>query len=399
MKPRATIIFRAAVALSLTALAGAATYAYGPVALADRLPLERCDLLVAVDRDQGSACYRHAVRRSLDGAGIAKVTALDAVAEREPAFRANCHRILHLEGRRIGRASDGAQRVVSALRGTRQRLGACSAGLTHGVLEGYVERHGTEQADMDVFELMCMGVADRIGRFNCAHGLGHAVNRHNDMRVAPTARFCSGLPHPEATDCRSAAHMTLVEGVRLDGGPYARFGSIDKVTEQCEDFGPTDRSLCFRWLALLPAFTPAITMSDVASTCSALDVARDRMACMVGLGRQHDPDGGLDPCAGLTSAVDEVACGYGLAVGRLLNANGGTVEEMARLCGRVSARGRSGCAVGVGRLESALGDGGCADLDGDLRHWCMTGRRLHDEPLDGSTAETALLDTVAGGRT
>ncbi|MCW2950259.1 MAG: hypothetical protein JWN41_1272, partial [Thermoleophilia bacterium] len=287
----------------------------------------------------------------------------------------------------------------------------CGAGMRHGIFEGYVERHGLSSADSSAFVIMCGNVGQRLARYDCAHGLGHAATRENRLEIEPSMRFCQSMPYPDGDDCASAVLMTTAEGVLLDGGPMSKLGSARELVAYCTSM-PTDaRTPCYRWIPLTLAFSKRLTRRDVVAACSSATPASiERSTCFVGVGRQANGD---DPrsCIGMPDDAARAACSYGLLVGWAIN----RVKLPAAAAGKHCARqhvglARNACYLALGRVsmafrEHAKGLDGTAICKRGLAAvrptgmvaalaWCVRGTTLVPAPLDYSSAEQAALRSV-----
>lgn len=392
-------------ALAAVVFCGAAGAMLVPVALrqlVEHTPLEKCDRFSMLGDAWRLGCRQEAVRRQIERHGADAIGAIDRFAADDDLLEYRCHGLMHIEGRRVGARMIAPHEMQALVDTVGAKIAACSGGFVHGVFEGYVKKHGLAAADSVRFRGMCRGQDTQLARFNCAHGVGHAVMRELKMDVPSSVAFCSGLPGPDAGDCMSAVAMTLAEGVDFEGGPLAKLPSAKAMTSYCERLAGDVRQYCFRWLPLTVSFSGKATMAEVIGACTASTVTRsDRTACMVGLGRGAVAGRGRAICAPLSSNADSAACRYGLVVGLALNKPSLHARDLARVCKGESAE---PCALAMGRMEVALEDKGYSGAScertfaGPAAGRCAEGRRIAREPLDYSAAEQKLLKRASSTR-
>lgn len=351
-------------------------------------------------------CYGLAAARAIEAGGPAAVTELEHAAGTDRVFHGLCHNLMHEEGRQIGTKLGSQAAVTTTMRLVPDsQTGTCGAGMTHGIFEGYVERHGLSRADSSAFTIMCGKLSDRMRRYDCTHGLGHAATRRNDLDVEPSLRFCSAMPEPGAGDCASAVLMTHAEGPTLRGGPLAESRDGEELSAYCTRQPQGEaRILCHRWIALTPSFSPALGRSDVVRACSLAERdSPEQLACFVGLGRQL-PGADRTACVGLGAATAAASCSYGLLVGWVINRVDVRAAEAAGHCAwRPRGAQQNACYLALGRTWPALYEGRGADNGGAVcrvlddaasRGWCLRGARLAWQPLDYSRAEHTALRAV-----
>ena len=136
----------------------------------------------------------------------AALDVLEKVAAEDSTVLRNGHQLAHALGRQAVAARGGDPSVV----------GECSAsfgsGCYHGVVEAFVQSHGT--IDMARLERMCLGAgsAEQPGPiYECTHGLGHGVLGASGSDLEQTLRHCDALSAPTfETACHSGAFMEAI---------------------------------------------------------------------------------------------------------------------------------------------------------------------------------------------
>ncbi|TSC72864.1 MAG: hypothetical protein G01um101438_263 [Parcubacteria group bacterium Gr01-1014_38] len=170
-------------------------------------------------------CYQPILEGQLQAQGPRGVLSeLDRLQEERPVFRAHCHDMAHVLGRfwiaRGGTVADGF----------REGSNICHAGFFHGMVER-VFRGGEKLTDEPLHfspEELRAKVATVCGpevlqttsrniRFQCLHGLGHAVVFSLGYRLPIALEICDVLPgNWDQNSCAGGAFMENITGVERE---------------------------------------------------------------------------------------------------------------------------------------------------------------------------------------
>ena len=383
------------------ALAGAGAY-FGMQALSSHVPpppLGKCHLLTTKGRPT-PFMQRCLIERSDDLVqrdGLGAIATVQREADRHPVLLTMCHTAMHHVGRKEGVKLDDPEDVRAAMRAIPPQAASCGAGLMHGVLEGYVERHGLDHETAQVFyEASCRTATVPLDTMNCAHGLGHAIARKFSLDLPRILDVCEGMQGAAAMNCVSATYMSLAEGVDLTGGPMSSVRTTAQLTAFCDAHQPRYELLCIRWYPVAPDWTD-VTLRQRMEVCSGL--AGDlRTECFMGIGRAGEDFDKVDHCVSIDSRELQAACAYGETVAAFLHSRGAVLDRAAR-CDDAYGDGGLACALGVGRGAVLLGSvedaaAYCRRFTDARTTWCRRGLDLAGEPLDGARAELVAVQAL-----
>lgn len=109
-------------------------------------------------------------------------TATDAYTKKE------CHLLMH----EIGRATaSGARSTGEAFKEGDQ---FCAGGYFHGVMEGFIQKHGTQHLSAEFLNSVCEPlITQNVEYQDCAHGLGHGVMYINNNELFDAITTCNLL--------------------------------------------------------------------------------------------------------------------------------------------------------------------------------------------------------------
>jgi hypothetical protein len=373
------------------------------------LPNERgCDFVRSTQPRWN--CRATFMQQRIEREGLAKaIPQIEQQTRERRLFMADCHQTAHIVGRRL--VSEKLFKVKD-LPGT---LGACTAGLLHGMTEqtmrgdqwtaaqardsicaarsgiaaGYIDcTHGIGHAlirtGAGTKPASCDTISDRIGRMNCRSG----VYMELASTTSPTrwAQRCSSVPKLDRYSCSfyTAARISLENKM-----------PIDAVIDRCLDLSSdrVSQAGCIGGTGVLAG------TAKQAKPCMKLDEFLRAVCTAANIGEKSDeaPDDAWKQC--ISGGLDIDGCA--LAAGKLVSRTNPVSAHASTLlaqCHRiVGAAHYSSCATG------ALGCTANANL-ADIRPECaaITDRGpwgpLWLDELDASDAATLLRAARTGSR-
>lgn len=273
----------------------------GPPALAD---LERC--LSAPRFQDRVSCYRPLLESRLQARGpLAVLTELDELQAERASFRAHCHDMVHVLGR------SWVARGGSVADGFRAGSNVCHSGFYHGMVERAL--HGDASLDADpahaspaelrakvtaVCTPEALGTESQNFRFQCLHGLGHAILFSLGYDLQASLATCDAFTDSwSRRSCYGGVFMENITGVdreRRDlraGDPHY----------PCTAVSAQYRDNCYlmqtSWMREL-----GMSFQDIARACR--EAGPQRLACFRSLGRdlssrvrQDGPAAHVSTCA------------------------------------------------------------------------------------------------------
>lgn len=258
------------------------------------------------------------------------LTAVDDRAATDTALGDSCHQAMHRVGNAHGAAAARAG-VAPAYPGRSTRL--CTAGYTHGLVQGYLKDNAALDDLAPVFEALCHDADARAG---CAHGLGHTVQSSNS--TDRSIELCGALPSAHVLDCANGVYME--RAMRRPAEKPASFRSA------CAS-APT-RSLRSSCLYYLPANAATNGFDDArtAALCSDLK-GGGAPVCFESFGRNLGMER-LGQCE-RPNAAHETACLRGV-LQLSLGSEQVTPAAARTQCGSLEQRAASACSALVGQL-------------------------------------------------
>lgn len=129
-------------------------------------------------------------------AGFAAMRALVAY---DPIATTACHQAAHWAGRQVRERGKIAELIAV-------EDGTCDFGITHGAVEN-LHSIVDDGAFYEAANLVCGSVPTGIIRYNCAHGLGHALAIRSRGSILELMRACGALAAADQAGCVTAAAM------------------------------------------------------------------------------------------------------------------------------------------------------------------------------------------------
>jgi hypothetical protein len=236
--------------------------------------------------------------------------------------------------------------------------GQCSelfqSGCYHGVIQAYFAWNGTDSAT--VAGLCTSSSIDQSAwlRFQCVHGVGHALVQARSLHLPRALEGCDQLPSPfDQESCYGGAFMEFIVGARGQSH-HPRVGPPADSAGEHRDHADHE-------------VAPAFALRD-----------------------QNDP---LYPCTVLGEKYLRQC--YQMQPGIVFETAEGNVAQMARACDRAPERHRRSCYHGIGTYVSGLTTRDadrtiriCSLGDPEYREWCFVGvvKNFIDvtaKPIDG----------------
>jgi hypothetical protein len=318
---------RASRPLDLTARADADSARVASLARA------RCRLLSGAER---RACLQEFLLALVEQGRVRlAIGTLGRLGARDGRIRREGHEYSHVIGINAWRPGKDLGEVY----------GQCSelfqSGCYHGVIQAYFAWNGTDSATVaDV--CTSSPVISQTGwlRFQCVHGVGHALVQARSLHLPRALDGCDQLREPfDQESCYGGAFMEFIVGARGQSH-HPRVGppAADSAAEDHEHAGHD----------AAPAFA------------------------------LRDPNDLLYPCTAVGEKYRRQC--YQMQAGIIFETANGDVEKMARACNGAPAQHRKSCYHGIGTYVSGLTarDAGrtiriCSLGDPEYREWCFVG--------------------------
>lgn len=237
------------------------------------------------------ACYRPILEANLAARGPRAVLAsLDALQSQGPAVGAHCHDMAHV----LGRYWVASGRSLAD--GFRDGSNVCHSGFFHGMVERVIrgdEVLGAEPLHVSPGELrekaprICTGTAlgteSRNIRFQCLHGLGHAIVFSLGYRLPLALETCDALADDwDRRSCYGGAVMENITGVDRD----RRMLRPGDAHYPCSALAEKYRDSCYlmqtSWMLEM-----GYSFDAIATACRA--AGPHRLLCFKSLGRDLSP--------------------------------------------------------------------------------------------------------------
>lgn len=154
------------------------------------------------DPGKRADCLGELLLTDLRSDGVSVQSGLDDIEARaasDEALADSCHQAMHRVGHAIGGDAASAGRSLAfPARSTR----LCTAGYTHGLVEGYLAGGAAATKIVPIYEATCRDTKAESG---CVHGIGHVVQKSKDTTEA--VRLCGQLPTAVQSDCSNGVFM------------------------------------------------------------------------------------------------------------------------------------------------------------------------------------------------
>jgi hypothetical protein len=333
------------------------------------------------------ACYVRMLLLDINRSGnpATELPKIDRRAHATPtSLYARCHMLMHVVGRQWARDHHltlaGLQAVVP-----RSNDPGCSAGFGMGLvmaLGPQIISSGGRSA---------LGTCDRLPtrmrQFTCVHSLGHALMRGYHETLDLAVKACTRLGARYAPDCAQGAFHDYWIALRGADDASSPLHPVRSPRKLCSEYSRYAMACWYRyWIEQAPG--PAIEgAGDLLRLCRGL-AGPQRAGCMAGASKDvfDTPAGQARLCTQLRASADALACLRGVA-NQTYAGNQRRELALFRVCARVPAGARSGCAAWFGRTFNVLENGrflrdGCPKLAARRdRASCAAGARRSAGPL------------------
>ena len=278
------------------------------------------------------ACYgRHAFTQAQAGRLASVARQFDARTA-AGTFRGECHKAMHLAGRKYARKHPGRHQAAF-----REATGVCSSGFAHGIVE-QTTLSGGASAFADMAGGWCLSSERPASRTGCYHALGHVASKRKGSS-GPT--LCEQLGDLLGRDhCLQGVYMNRISSANKPGS-----GQLCKNVQDRWEF----HCWSYAWQASVKGAGQPGDLGRAMRWCSrhasgglrlAGCVSRAPIATVQGLGS-------LTACDSLPSAATRAMCS---ASGAFQATGGMAIDSVARRCSRLKDDDvRFGCAVGFGQ--------------------------------------------------
>ena len=333
------------------------------------------------------ACYVRMLLLDINRSGnpATELPKIDHRAHATPtSLYARCHMLMHVVGRQWARDHHltlaGLQAVVP-----RSNDPGCSAGFGMGLvmaLGPQIISSGGRSA---------LGTCDRLPtrmrQFTCVHSLGHALMRGYHETLYLAVKACTRLGARYAPDCAQGAFHDYWIALRGADDASSPLHPVRSPRKLCSEYSRYAMACWYRyWIEQAPG--PAIEgAGDLLRLCRGL-AGTQRASCVAGASKDvfDTPAGQARLCTQLRASADALACLRGVA-NQTYAENQRRELALFRVCARVPAGARSGCAAWFGRTFNVLENGrflrdGCPKLAARRdRASCAAGARRSAGPL------------------
>jgi len=329
------------------ALLCALAFAHGAELQSGRAdPLSVAAIKSCLTNVSAAECLDQLFRDALKSHSTAELLQFLRHAEAEdPDIRRDCHPVVHAVGRETFRIKGNIHDSFAACDPT------CHSGCYHGSVERFlrgdevysqIEKHPSAAELKQKAALACDPNIPLRFRFQCLHGLGHALLFFSRYRLEASLEACDALPDdwsrhscyggvfmenvfnvtPESRDlsptdyhypCNKVAEKYRSECYVMQTSRMAEMGlSPEEIFRQCEKAGPYQQA-CVRSLGRdLSNFVRAGEFQSTAQKCEIVSGER-RAACVQGavyalLDNTWDGRYALPFCAALSEEQDRASC-------------------------------------------------------------------------------------------
>lgn len=238
------------------------------------------------------ACYRPILEPHLDARGPRAVLAdLDSLQSAQPVFAAHCHDMAHV----LGRYWIATGKAVAE--GFREGSNVCHSGFYHGMVERIIRGDqlatGADIEHIAPDELrrtvptICtsetLGTESGNFRFQCLHGLGHAVVFSVGHNLPLALELCDTIPDAWGRrSCHGGAFMENITGVERE----RRMVRSGDPHYPCSIVGTQYRAACYgmqtSWM-----LEDGVRLDMIPTLCR--EAGDARLSCFQSLGRDYSP--------------------------------------------------------------------------------------------------------------
>ena len=238
------------------------------------------------------ACFRVLLHPRLDAQGPRAVLQdLDTLQTANASFGAYCHEMAHILGRYW------IAKGRSLLDGLREGSSVCHSGFYHGMVERVIQGESTDRAEVEhispddlrakvptVCTAQTLGTESRNFRFQCLHGLGHAVVFALGYRLPSAVELCDTLEDDWSRhSCYGGAFMENITGPERDrrmlraGDPHYPCSMVaEKYRDSCYGMQTS-------WMREM-----GLSFERIVEECRTVKVGR--LSCFRSLGRDASSD-------------------------------------------------------------------------------------------------------------
>ena len=169
------------------------------------------------------------------------VAAMHTLITQDPLATTACHQAAHYAGRHYTSVED-IIRLLKAEDGT------CDFGLTHGAVEGL----HTIEDDAEFYQAairVCEPMQSGVIRYNCGHGLGHAIALRERGSITQLVSACGQLLADDQAGCMTAAAMAYTsEKASFADDVAIEIPSIpdEQLADLCESVSGEAASTCWQ---------------------------------------------------------------------------------------------------------------------------------------------------------
>lgn len=291
-----------------------------------------------------------------DGAGQG-VAVMHALVLDDPLMASACHQAAHHAGRQ-------SRNVVAVQSILEVEDGTCDFGLTHGAMESLSDIEDDVVFDETITSI-CDASGEGVRRYNCAHGIGHALALRELRTLDGLIRRCATLQAADQDGCVTASVMvyqsnksSFSEDVAVE---MPRIANEDLPTV-CESVnGDAERS-CWQMLAsMLDWGDRGGVVEQITLICERAGERGYRDECSSGYGQgvyfRLENAGDLDPAVierNFIEAVDQCPsgsmyeqciAGVSGGVASFWSAERDNFDKYPDLCGRLDLSLRKSCLV------------------------------------------------------
>lgn len=198
----------------------------------------------------------------------------------DPIAATACHQAAHFAGRSVT-DFENIKNIILFEDGT------CDFGIIHGMIEGLV-RTPTDKEFYDQLASVCTVAKPGIIRYNCAHGIGHALAIRTEGDIKQLMITCSNLQEEDQEGCTTAAAMaytteeaSLSDDVVID---MPRL-SDDELSDLCKSAKSAAAPICWQMISGMYEGDESSFQSWAASACSKAATVGSGDRCANGYGQ------------------------------------------------------------------------------------------------------------------
>lgn len=232
------------------------------------------------DRAKSILCFRKSLEDSIASRGFkpflaALETLFLADDKAQQGGITECHDLAHA----IGELGGVNARVLNEALADCTEI--CTYGCYHGVVEGYVAKHGDF---LDELPSLCGGELfagiRQSSRSACFHGLGHGVASIAGFDIKKSLKLCDVISEEGRSECGSGVIMELYEPSSF-AHPLLEFPK--DIPEFCKGLGGVYSEACYN-TAGLHEYARSLDIKKAFDTCRAVPLTL-RRSCQVAIGQ------------------------------------------------------------------------------------------------------------------